>query len=106
MPSRASKAELTVDSSADRDIGISLGFRAKLTGFFGIWGGRVKASPSSLRTLVSYPGWSAAQSGIVHQLRDSPRITLRSIRATSRSTSPKTPSDHPSRDQHKPHPGL
>src|SRR5215218_8877835 len=47
MPSRASNAVLTVDSSADRDIGISseqsgeLG--GELRGFFGIWRRRVKA---------------------------------------------------------------
>src|SRR5207249_6864464 len=44
--------ESGVDGGFERGQGhrVSLGFRAKLTGFFGIWGGRVKASPSSLRT--------------------------------------------------------
>jgi hypothetical protein len=55
-PSRASKAELTVDSRADRDIGVSSGngvFREKLTGFFGIRAGRVKVNSPAVPAKVS-----------------------------------------------------
>jgi hypothetical protein len=52
MPSRASKAALTVDSSADRDIGISLGISGELDGLFRDLGGESQGGMSSFSSVV------------------------------------------------------